>query len=99
MRVPFPTARRRLQDLVSHPILPLSIAIFLVVSSLDDVVEPMASGADVDLGTEHGVLVYGLSLAVKSLLSLLQGVEKLRDSVPAFVEKVSRHESDQAEDI
>lgn len=85
MNIPFPQARARLLRVVYHPLLPFGIGVTMVVTSLTDIAEAFASGAALSIGMEHGVLLWGLTTAARALLEFLQGVEKVRDAVPAIV--------------
>ena len=84
MRVPFPAARARMLKLMHHPLVPLSVGLLLLGSSISDVLEPLTDAATFEIGSAHGLLILGLTTAVKALLDLFEGIEKLDHTLPEF---------------
>ena len=77
-----PPWAHRARRFVSHPATQLVIGLLLVGSSLAEVLAPWLEGdSDIDLGSEHGVLVFGLLHVLKSLAEFFEGLEKAGEAV------------------
>ncbi len=74
----FSELRRKASYFFRHPLVGLGVALTLIGSSAAEVAEPLFSGElKLDLGAEHGVLLFGLAHGMKSLLEFFEGIEKL----------------------
>ena len=78
--------RKRIHRLLSHAFFKIGMGLVLVGSSMAEVVAPWLDGSLAkDLGAEHGVLLFGLTHVMKSVLDLFEGADDIREAARGTV--------------